>query len=105
MSTPPQFERTEILIGTAGIALLASKHVFVAGLGGVGSYCAEALARAGIGKLTLVDHDKVAVSNINRQLPALLSNVGSSKIELMQERILNINPACLLATPRAFPPR
>ncbi|MHB1677783.1 MAG: tRNA threonylcarbamoyladenosine dehydratase [Sulfuriferula sp.] len=102
MSTPPQFERTEILIGTAGVALLASKHVFVAGLGGVGSYCAEALARAGIGQLTLVDHDKVAVTNINRQLPALLSNVGSSKIELMRERILDINPACLLTTHPTF---
>lgn len=102
MSTPPQFARTEILIGQRGISLLASKHVFVAGLGGVGSYCAEALARAGVGKLTLVDHDKVAISNINRQLPALLSNVGAAKIELMRERIMNINPACLLTTHQTF---
>ncbi|ARU32618.1 tRNA threonylcarbamoyladenosine dehydratase [Sulfuriferula sp. AH1] len=102
MTTPPQFERTEILIGTAGIELLASKHVFVAGLGGVGSYCAEALARAGIGKLTLVDHDRVAPSNINRQLPALLSTIGASKIDLMRERILNINPNCRLATHQIF---
>lgn len=102
MMTPPQFERTEILIGSAGIALLAGKHVFVAGLGGVGSYCAEALARAGIGKLTLVDHDQVAPSNINRQLPALLSTVGQSKINLMRDRILDINPNCQLITHMVF---
>lgn len=102
MITPPQFERTEILIGNTGLTLLAGKHVFVAGLGGVGSYCAEALVRAGVGKLTLVDHDKVAVSNINRQLPALLSNVGTAKIELMRERILNINPNCILTTHQTF---
>jgi tRNA threonylcarbamoyladenosine dehydratase len=102
MTTPPQFERTEILIGAAGIQLLADKHIFVAGLGGVGSYCAEALARAGIGKLTLVDHDRVAPSNINRQLPALLSTVGASKIELMRDRISNINPDCKLTTHQVF---
>ena len=102
MTTLPQFERTEILIGSAGIELLAGKHVFVAGLGGVGSYCAEALARAGIGKLTLVDHDHVAPSNINRQLPALLSTVGQSKIDLMRDRIQNINPNCILTTHQVF---
>lgn len=102
MTTLPQFERTEILIGSAGIELLAGKHVFVAGLGGVGSYCAEALARAGIGRLTLVDHDHVAPSNINRQLPALLSTVGQSKIDLMRERIQNINPNCKLTTHQVF---
>ncbi len=102
MITPPQFERTEILIGKEGLALLASKHVFVAGLGGVGSYCAEALARAGVGRLTLVDHDHVALSNINRQLPALLSTVDQSKIELMRERIHNINPSCNLTTHQIF---
>ncbi|MEO6146318.1 MAG: ThiF family adenylyltransferase, partial [Sulfuriferula sp.] len=96
MSLPPQFERTHILLGDAGLQLLAGKHIFVAGLGGVGSYCAEALARAGVGKLTLVDHDLIATSNINRQLPALLSTVGKSKAELMQARILYINPSCQL---------
>ncbi|HYP68889.1 MAG TPA: ThiF family adenylyltransferase, partial [Thiobacillaceae bacterium] len=74
------------------MATLRSAHVLVAGLGGVGSYCVEALARAGIGQLTLIDHDVVAVSNINRQLPALLPTVGQSKIELMAERIRDINP-------------
>ena len=94
--TPPQFERSEILIGPEGVARLASCHVFLAGLGGVGSWCAEALARAGVGRLTLVDMDTVAVSNINRQLPALLSTVGRGKAEVMAERIRDINPDCRL---------
>lgn len=94
--TPPQFERTEILLGAEGVARLAECHVFLAGLGGVGSWCAEALARAGVGRLTLVDMDTVAVSNINRQLPALLSTLGRSKAEVMAERIRDINPDCRL---------
>lgn len=98
----PQFERTHILLGDTGIETLAGKHVFVAGLGGVGSYCAEALARAGVGRLTLLDHDVVATSNINRQLPALLSTVGQPKAELMRARIMDINPACQLEIMRTF---
>ncbi len=94
--TPPQFERSEILIGPEGVARLASCHVFLAGLGGVGSWCAEALARAGVGRLTLVDMDTVAVSNINRQLPALFSTVGRGKAEVMAERLRDINPDCRL---------
>ncbi len=97
-----QFERTRILIKDEGIKKLAGKHVFLAGLGGVGSYCAEALARGGIGKLTLLDHDVVALSNINRQLPALLSTVGKSKAELMHERIMDINPDCEVVIRREF---
>jgi Dinucleotide-utilizing enzymes involved in molybdopterin and thiamine biosynthesis family 1 len=96
MQIAPQFERTHILIGDSGLERLAAKHVFVAGLGGVGSYCAEALARAGVGRLTLLDHDVVAISNINRQLPALLSTVGRPKVEVMAERIRDINPGCQL---------
>ncbi len=96
MSVAGQFERAEILIGTAGLEKLAGKHVFLAGLGGVGSWCAEMLARAGIGKLTLVDMDVVAASNINRQLPALLSTVGQRKADVMAARIRDINPACRL---------
>ncbi|NWG39206.1 MAG: tRNA threonylcarbamoyladenosine dehydratase [Hydrogenophilaceae bacterium] len=99
---PPQFERTEILLGEAGLACLASKHVVVAGLGGVGSYCAEALARAGVGRLTIIDHDVVAMSNINRQLPAMLSTVNQPKVELMAARIRDINPACDLRGVREF---
>ncbi|MFH1493655.1 MAG: tRNA threonylcarbamoyladenosine dehydratase [Pseudomonadota bacterium] len=98
----PQFERTHILLGDEGVSRLAQKHVFVAGLGGVGSYCAEALARAGVGRLTLLDHDVVATSNINRQLPALLSTVGQSKAELMRARIADINPECRLEILRTF---
>lgn len=93
-TTPQQFTRTHILIGDAGLQQLKNKHIFIAGLGGVGSYCAEAMARAGIGRLTLLDHDKVVASNINRQLPALLSTVGQSKAELMRARIADINPEC-----------
>ena len=99
---PPQFERTRILLDTAEQSRLARAHVLVAGLGGVGSYCAEALARAGVGRLTLIDHDVVAQSNINRQLPALLSTVGQSKAELMAARIRDINPDCQLVVLREF---
>lgn len=102
MKTSPQFERTHILIGDGGISRLAGKHVFVAGMGGVGSYCTEALARAGIGRLTLLDHDVVVASNINRQLPALLSTVGQSKAELMKARIADINPQCQVTLLKVF---
>ena len=102
MRTPSQFERTEILIDAEGVKRLAGKHVFVAGLGGVGSYCTEALARAGIGRLTLLDHDVVALSNINRQLPALLSTVGNPKAELMSSRIADINPDCQVTILKVF---
>ena len=99
---PPQFERTRILLDAGEQARLARAHVLVAGLGGVGSYCAEALARAGVGRLTIIDHDVVAVSNINRQLPALLSAVGQPKVEVMAARIRDINPACELTVIREF---
>ncbi|KAB2325212.1 MAG: tRNA threonylcarbamoyladenosine dehydratase [Thiobacillus sp. SCN 64-35] len=99
---PPQFERTRILLTPGEQARLANAHVLVAGLGGVGSYCAEALARAGVGRLTIVDHDTVALSNINRQLPALLSTAGQSKAELMAARIRDIHPGCRLTVLREF---
>ena len=99
---PPQFERTEILIGEDGVGLLANTHIFLAGLGGVGSWCAEALARAGVGRLTLVDMDQVAVSNINRQLPATFSSIGQLKTEVMAARIRDINPDCQLAVLSTF---
>ncbi len=102
MDAPPQFERTRILLDADEQGRLAGAHVLVAGLGGVGSYCAEALARAGVGRLTLIDHDVVAVSNINRQLPALLSTVGQPKAELMAARVRDINPACELTALREF---
>lgn len=90
----PLSERTRILIGDAGVARLRASRVLVAGLGGVGSFVAEALARAGIGALTLVDHDRVAPSNLNRQLVALGSTIGRLKTDVMAERIADINPDC-----------
>lgn len=99
---PPQFQRTAILLGEQGVERLAASHVFLAGLGGVGSWCAEALGRAGVGRLTLVDHDVVAVSNINRQLPALLSTVGHPKVEVLAERLGQINPACEVTVDQRF---
>lgn len=87
-----QFIRTKLLIGEEGLGLLAQSKVIVFGVGGVGSYTVEALARAGVGHLVLVDFDIVAVSNINRQLPALLSTVGSYKVDVLRKRIADINP-------------
>lgn len=83
-----------MMLGEEGVNRLKSAHVLLFGLGGVGSYAAEALARAGVGVLTLVDGDTVTVSNINRQLPALHSTVGKSKVEVVAERIADINPDC-----------
>lgn len=85
--------RTEILIGAAGLARLRTAHVLVAGLGGVGGHAAEALGRAGVGRLTLLDHDSVAPSNLNRQLVALRSTLGRPKVEVMAERLRDIDPS------------
>ena len=87
-----QFSRTELLIGSEKLNTLKNAHVAVFGVGGVGGYCVEALARVGVGKLTLVDNDKVSVSNINRQIIATYSSVGKQKTEALKERILDINP-------------
>lgn len=84
--------RTLLLTGQAGFERLRQAHVLVAGLGGVGSYLAEALCRAGIGQLTLFDGDVIKTSNINRQLPALVSTLGRSKASVMASRLLDINP-------------
>ena len=74
--------------------VLADSHVAVFGLGGVGGYCAEALARSGVGALDLIDHDKVSPTNINRQIVALESTIGRPKAEVMAERVRDINPSC-----------
>ena len=87
------FLRTEMLLGPTAMEKLAASHVAVFGLGGVGSWCAEALARTGIGELTLVDQDTVGESNINRQILALESTVGRPKAAVMAERLLDIAPA------------
>lgn len=84
--------RTRLLVGDEGVKKLASSHVLVVGLGGVGAYAAEQLARAGIGKLTIVDSDTVNITNKNRQLLALDSTIGRPKVEVMAERIRDINP-------------
>ncbi len=87
-----QFLRTEVLIGEEGIKKLNQSKVIVFGVGGVGSYTVEALARAGIGNIVIVDFDKYDITNINRQIGALHSTIGKYKVDVMKERILDINP-------------
>jgi tRNA A37 threonylcarbamoyladenosine dehydratase len=84
--------RTELLVGKQAVENFTNKHIFIAGLGGVGGYVAEMLTRTGIGKLTIVDSDTVSQSNINRQIIALTNTVGKSKVELINNRLKNINP-------------
>ena len=84
--------RTSLIVGDEGIDKLEKSNVIVFGVGGVGSFATEALVRAGIGNITIVDFDDVDVTNINRQLPALHSTVGKLKVEVMKERLLDINP-------------
>jgi len=85
-------QRSELLIKKEGLEKLKKAHVLVIGLGGVGSFAAEFLARAGIGNLTLVDGDTVDITNVNRQLPALHSTVGKDKVAVVSERVRDINP-------------
>jgi tRNA A37 threonylcarbamoyladenosine dehydratase len=85
-------ERTELLIKENGFEKLQNANLLVIGLGGVGSFAVEFLARAGVGNMTIVDGDVVDITNINRQLPALHSTIGKSKVELVGERLLDINP-------------
>ncbi|ARA98977.1 tRNA threonylcarbamoyladenosine dehydratase [Geobacillus thermodenitrificans] len=89
-----QFSRNELAIGPEGLEKLKNATVAVLGVGGVGSFAVEALARSGVGRLVLVDRDNVDITNINRQIHALLSTIGRPKVELMKERIADINPAC-----------
>lgn len=86
------FSRTEYLLGSEGLQRLRSCRVIIFGVGGVGSWCAEGLIRTGVGHLTMVDPDVVVASNINRQLPATALTVGRPKVEVMKERLLQINP-------------
>ncbi|QOR83491.1 tRNA threonylcarbamoyladenosine dehydratase [Geobacillus stearothermophilus] len=89
-----QFSRNELAIGKEGLERLKNATVAVLGVGGVGSFAVEALARSGVGRLVLVDRDNVDITNINRQIHALLSTLGRPKVELMKERIADINPEC-----------
>ncbi|MBC8062509.1 MAG: tRNA threonylcarbamoyladenosine dehydratase [Clostridiaceae bacterium] len=94
--------RTELLIGTEALNKLKSSKVVILGIGGVGSYTVEALARAGINKLVLVDDDTICLTNINRQIHANFKTISRSKVEVMKERILDINPHCEVTTHMTF---
>lgn len=85
-------ERTELLVKEDGLHKLQNTHILIVGLGGVGSFAAEFIARAGVGKMTIVDGDVVDITNINRQLPALHSTIGEPKVEVVSKRLLDINP-------------
>ena len=94
--------RTELLIGSENLDLLRRSHVLIAGLGGVGGYAAEAICRAGVGTITIVDSDVVKPSNRNRQLLALSSTEEKDKVELMAERLMDINPGLLLHAEKTY---
>ena len=89
-----QFSRNELAVGKQGVELLKNTTVAILGVGGVGSFAAEACARSGVGRIILVDKDNVDITNINRQLVAYISTIGRSKSEVMKERIADINPEC-----------
>ena len=89
----PIFRRTELLLGTDTMTRLMSKRVIIFGVGGVGSWCAESLVRSGIRQITIVDSDRVCITNVNRQLMATMQTVGQVKVEVLRERLLAINPA------------
>ncbi|MEK5147535.1 MAG: tRNA threonylcarbamoyladenosine dehydratase [Psychrobacillus psychrotolerans] len=89
-----QFSRNELAVGKQGVELLKDTTVAILGVGGVGSFAAEACARSGVGRIILVDKDNVDITNINRQLVAYISTIGRSKSEVMKERIADINPEC-----------
>ena len=97
-----RFQRLKILIGEENFLKLQNSTVAIFGIGGVGSFTAEALARSGVGHLILIDKDNVDVTNINRQIHALTSTIGKSKVEVMRERILNINPSAKIDTVQKF---
>lgn len=96
------FSRTELLLGQPAMDKLKSARVAVFGLGGVGGYTVEVLARSGIGALDLIDHDTISLTNINRQLLALHSTVGMSKTEAAKRRVLDINPGCRVTVHETF---
>ncbi len=97
-----EFTRTELLIGTQGLEKLRKSTVMILGIGGVGSYTVEALARAGVGHLILVDFDEISVTNLNRQIHALHSTIGEAKVEVMKRRILEVNPKAEIETLQEF---
>ena len=97
-----QFSRNELAFGKEGLDIMKNTTVAILGIGGVGTFAAEALARSGIGRLILVDKDVVDITNVNRQLIALLSTIGQPKADLMKERIKDINPDCEVIALKMF---
>lgn len=97
-----QFSRTSLLVGYKAIEKLSQSRVAVFGIGGVGSYAAEALVRSGIGTIDIIDNDKICVTNINRQLYATHKTIGKYKVDVAKERILDINPNCKVNTSQIF---
>ena len=91
-SNPSNFSRVELLLGSEALKLISSQRVILFGVGGVGSWCAEALIRSGIKHLTIVDPDRVNWSNLNRQLPSTIETIGELKVEVLKRRLLTINP-------------
>ena len=102
MSQDTIFERSLLLFGEEGLNNLLKSHVLVAGVGGVGGFVIEALARAGVGEITIVDHDIVSSSNINRQIIALHSTIDLYKVDVMQQRVADINPNCKINVLNTF---
>ena len=97
-----RFSRTRLLLGSDALGKLASSRVIVFGVGGVGGYAVEALARSGVGALDLVDDDEVSLTNINRQIIATSSTIGRQKVDVMAERVRDINPNCKVVAHRCF---
>lgn len=97
-----QFSRTELLFGREAMEKLASARVAVFGIGGVGGYTVEALARSGVGALDLIDDDRVCLTNINRQILATRNSIGKYKVDEAEQRILSINPKCVVSTCKTF---
>lgn len=97
-----RFSRTELIFGKDAMEVLAASRVAVFGLGGVGGYAVEALARSGVGALDLIDDDRICLTNINRQLLATQKTVGKYKVDVAAERIAEINPSCAVTTHRTF---
>lgn len=97
-----QFSRTELLFGREAMERLAAARVAVFGIGGVGGYTVEALARSGVGALDLIDDDRICLTNINRQLLATRNSVGKYKVDEAEQRILSINPKCVVTTYKTF---
>lgn len=102
LEVPPRFQGVQRLFGQTGFKKISSLHLAVIGIGGVGSWAAEAMARSGVGKITLVDLDDICETNINRQLHSVNQTIGHSKVKVMEERIKSINPDCEVVTIEDF---